>query len=177
MNLFIFDYYISTYMRIKFLFISLLIILAAGKIFPQEKQLFGFGELDWNTSRANVKELMKNKFDMEPGYEKDDALGYQGGHYFNEDLFLWVYFFKEEGLDEVDLVIKNNDSPVSGIFYEVVHNLSIEYGDPDLYKPDDSTAEWFYYDFPGKQLIATIKVTPYSNDKMTTIKISFLKAQ
>jgi hypothetical protein len=164
-------------MRTKFLFISLLIILATGKIFSQEKQLFGFDELDWNSSKEQVKDLMKNKYDMVPGYEKDDVIGYQGGNYFKEDLFLWVYFFNEEGLNEADLVIKKNDRPTDAIFYEVVHNLSLEYGDPDLYKPDDYTAEWFYYDLPGKKLNATIKVNPYSNDKMTSIKISFLKAE
>lgn len=164
-------------MKINFLFVSLLMILVGGEIFPQVKQLFGFSELDWNSSREQVKEWMKNKYDMEPGYEKDDAIGFQGGQYLNEDLFLWVYFFNGEGLYEVDLVIRNNNTAAGGKFYEVIHNLSVEYGDPDLYKPDENTAEWFYYDLPGKQLNATIKVSPYSNDKMTTVKISFLKTQ
>ncbi len=156
--------------------ISFLLIAASYNLFPQEKQLFGFGDLDWNSSKTQVKDFMKAKYDLSPGYEKEDAIGYQGGRYFNEDLFLWVYFFNNDSLQEVDLVVKNNGRPVGGIFYEVVHTLSNDYGDPDLYKPDDWTAEWFYYDFPGKKLKATIKVSPYSSESSTTVKISFLKS-
>ncbi|HKB86868.1 MAG TPA: hypothetical protein VKD08_11895 [Ignavibacteriaceae bacterium] len=163
-------------MRTKIFFISFIFILIAYNLFPQEKQLFGFGDLDWNSSKVQVKELMKNRYHLSPGYEREDAIGYQGGQYFKEELFLWVYFFNNDSLQEVDLVVKNNDRPVGGIFYEVVHTLSEDYGDPDLYKPDDWTAEWFYYDFPGKKLKATIKVSPYFGETSTTLKISFLKA-
>jgi hypothetical protein len=177
MKLYIFVPVINTYMKIKSLIITLLIFETAGVLYSQEKQLFGFGDLDWNSSKEEVKDFMKNKYDLLPGYEKDDAIGYQGGSYLKQELFLWVYFFDEKGLQEADLVVKNSAGPAGGIFYEVVHNLTVEYGDPDLYKPDDWTAEWFYYDFPGKHLNATIKVSPYSNDEMTTIKISFLKVR
>jgi hypothetical protein len=164
-------------MRIKFFLIAIFFTLTSLEMFGQEKQLFGFGELDWYSSRDNVKDLMKSQYNLLPGYEKDDALGYQGGHYFGEDLFLWVYYFDAQGLNQADLVIKAGDRKSDGIFYELVHTLSGEYGSPDMYKPDEQTAEWYYYDLPGKKLDATIKVSPYSNDKMTTIKITFLKVQ
>ncbi len=163
-------------MKTIIFFISFFFVVISCNLFPQEKQLFGFGDLDWNSSKEQVKALMKSRYDLSPGYEKEDAIGYQGGKYFKEDLFLWVYFFNNDSLQEVDLVVKSNDRPVGAIFYEVVHTLSVDYGDPDLYKPDDWTAEWFYYDFPGKKLKATIKVSPYAGESSTTVKISFLKA-
>lgn len=164
-------------MRMKFYFIVMFFTLASFGMFGQEKQLFGFGELDWFSSRDQVKDLMKSQYNLSPGYEKDDALGYQGGHYFGEDLYLWVYYFNLQGLQQVDLVIKAGDRKSDAIFYELVHTLTGVYGDPDMYKPDEQTAEWYYYDLPGKKLDATIKVSPYSNDKMTTIKATFFKIQ
>jgi len=161
-------------MRIILVLISFQLFFIANLIYSQEKQLSGFGELDWKSSREAVKDLMKDKYALLPGYEKDDAIGYQDGRYFNQDLFMWVYFFDKQGLHEVDLVVKNINRMMAGLFSEVVHSLTEEYGDPDLYKPDDWTAEWYYYDIPKKQLNATIKVSPYSNDRMTTIKITFL---
>ncbi len=162
-------------MKTKSFLILLLSFGISSVFYSQEKQLFGFNDLDWNSSKETVKEFMKVKYNLLPGYERDDAIGYQGGNYLKQDLFIWVYFFDEKGLQEVDLVIKNEDRPLAGIFYEVVHSLTVEYGDPDLFKPDDWNAEWFYYDFPGKQLKATIKVSPYSDEKITRIKISYLK--
>jgi hypothetical protein len=163
-------------MKTKLIFIFILLLIFPSLLRSQEKQLFGFDELDWDSSKEAVKDFMNTRYDMLPGYEKNDAIGYQGGRYLNQNLFIWVYFFNDDGLQEVDLVVKNNDRPVGGIFHEVVHSLTEEYDDPDLYKPDDWIAEWFYYDLPGKHLNATIKVSPYSNEDMTSIKISFLKA-
>ncbi len=162
----------TSFILVWFLFTALISVTRA-----QEKQLFGFEELDWESSRQTVKDYMKNKYDMEPGYEKHDAIGYQGGKYLKQNIFLWVYFFDDEGLDETDLVIKSSGRPLGAIFSETVHELTVNYGDPDLYKPDDWDAEWFYYDFPGKHLKATIKVSPWSDDKISSIKISFLKAE
>lgn len=159
----------------KTLSLLFVFIMISLPLHPQEKQLFGFDELEWYSSKETVKDYMNKKYDMLPGYEREDALGYEGGQYLNQALFLWVYFFNDKGLQEVDLVIKNHNRPVGGIFSEIVHSLSMKYGDPNLYKPDDWTAEWFYFDFPGKKLTATIKVSPYSNEKMTSIKIAFLK--
>lgn len=177
MKLYIFVSVINMKMKLKTLLITLLLLVTTGSLYSQEKQLFGFGDLDWNSSKQTVTEFMKNKYDLNPGYEREDAIGYQGGRYLKQDLYIWVYFFDGKGLQEVDLVIENAGRPPGGIFYEVVHSLTVEYGDPDLFKPDDWTAEWFYYDFPGKQLEATIKVSPYSNEKVTRIKISFLKTR
>lgn len=165
----------GTIMKTQLIFILTLLLIFPVLIRPQEKQLFGFDELDWDSSKEVVKDFMNTRYDMLPGYEKEDALGYHGGRYLNQNLFLWVYFFNDEGLQEVDLVVKNSNSPVGGIFHEVVHSLTQEYGDPDLYKQDDWVAEWFYFDFPGKHLNATIKVSPYSNENMTSIKVSYLK--
>ena len=167
---------ISTSMRTSFIISWFLLTSIISVSRSQEKQLFGFGDLDWGSSQATVKEYMKNKFDMEPGYERGDAIGYQGGHIFKQDMFLWVYFFNHKGLTETDLVIKSSGRPLGGIFSETVHELTLDYGDPDLYKPDDWNAEWFFYDFPGKHLKAVIKVLPYSDDKISSIKISFLKS-
>jgi hypothetical protein len=174
-DLYIFVSIKGIHMRIKPLSFFIILILISLPLPAQEKQLFGFDDLDWYSSKDAVKDYMNKKYDMSPGYERDDALGYQGGSYLKQDLFLWVYFFNEKGLQEVDLVIKNQDRPVGGIFAEVVQSLTPKYGDPDLYKPDDWIAEWYYFDFPGKQLNATIKVMPYSNENMTSIKITFLK--
>jgi hypothetical protein len=118
---------------------------------------------------------MEEKYHLIPGYEKDDAIGYQGGNYFDQDLHIWVFFFNDSGLNEIDLVVKNNNRPVAEIFYQVVHTLTADYGDPDLFIPEDWTAEWYYFDLPGKRLNATIKISPYSNDEITSIKIAFLK--
>ncbi len=153
----------------------LIVQILTVSLYPQEKQLFGLGPFDWNSSKETVKEIMSEKFNLIPGYEKESALGFEGGKYFGEDIHVWVFFFNEDRLGEADLVIKNTDRPVEAIFYEVVHTLSEEYGDPDLYKADDWTAEWYYYDLQGKKLSATIKVSPYSYEKVTSIKISFLK--
>ena len=161
----------------KILLAAYLITITFYQSFAQEKQLYGFGDLDWNTSMQTVKDYMKNKYDMLPGYEKNDAIGFQGGRYLDKDLYLWVYFFGEEGLNEVDLIIRNNNSPVGGIFDQVTHQLITEYGNPDLYKPDDWNAEWFYYDFSGKKLNATIKVSSYEYNQRTTIKITFLSIE
>lgn len=144
-------------------------------VFPQEKQLLGLTPFDWDSSKESVKQIMSEKFNLLPGYEKEDAIGFEGGKYFGENLHLWVFFFKEDKLDEIDMVIKNLNRPVNAIFYEVVHNIVDEYGDPDLFKADDWIAEWYYYDISGKKLNATIKVSPYTNEIMTSIKISFLK--
>jgi hypothetical protein len=160
-----------------FLFATYLITITFYQSFAQEKQLYGFGALEWGASKLIVKEYMESKYDLFPGYEKDGAIGYQGGHFFNQDLYLWVYFFNEEGLEEVDLVIRNNNSPAGGIFSEVMHQLILEYGDPELYKPDDWNAEWFYYDSSGKKLNATIKVSSYEYNQRTTIKITFLSIE
>ncbi len=153
-----------------------LLIAFISVIRPQEKQLFGFGDLDWGSSHNEVKNFMKNKYEISPGYERDDAIGYQGGNYFGQDMFLWVYFFDESGLEETDLVIQNYGRPLGGIFSETVHNLTVTFGDPDLYKPNDWEAEWLYYDFPGKHLKAAIKVSPWSDDKISSIKITFIKS-
>jgi hypothetical protein len=156
-----------------FLFLCLLFFLI--DVYPQEKQLFGFGPIDWGSSKDQVKGIMKEKFNLLPGYEKEDAVGFEGGKYFGEDIHIWVFFFDVDKLNEADLVVQNIDRPSEAIFYEVVHNISDDYGDPDLFKADDRTAEWFYYDLSGKKLSGTIKVSPYSSDKMTSIKITFLK--
>ena len=159
----------------KILFAIYLITITFYQSSAQEKQLFGFEDLDWGASKLIVKEYMGSKYDLFPGYETEDAIGYQGGHCFDQDLYLWVYFFGEEGLSEVDLIVKNDNSPVAGIFSEVTHQISMKYGDPDLYKPDDWNAEWFYYDFSGKKLNATIKISTYTYKNRTTIKVTFLK--
>lgn len=175
MNLSIFVSLKGTTMKSILSIFFICLIILPGIVYSQEKQLFGFDELDWNSSKESVKDFMKDRYDMQPGYEKDDAIGYQGGRYLNQNLYIWVYFFGEEGLQEVDLVINNKKRPVGGIFSEIVHNLTEGYGDPDLYKPDDWIAEWFYFDLPEKHLKSTIKVAPYSTEKMTTIKVTFLK--
>lgn len=164
-------------MRISFILVWFLLSALLCVTRSQEKQLFGFGDLDWGSSRQTVKDYMKNKYDMDPGYEKDDAIGYQGGKFLKQNIFLWVYFFDNKGLEETDLVIKNNGRPLGAIFSEVVHELTVIYGDPDLYKPDDWDSEWFYYDFPGKHLKAAIKVSPWSDDKISSIKITFLESK
>ncbi len=164
-------------MKTLLLMILFLFASSISVSLSQEKQLFGFSDLDWGSSREVVKEYMKDNFNLTPGYEKNDAIGYQGGHYFGQDLFLWVYFFGEKGLDQTDLVIKNNGRPLGAIFSEIVHKLTVGHGDPDLYQPDDWKAEWFYYDFPGKHLKATIKVSPWTDDKMSSIKITFLNSE
>lgn len=146
-------------------------------IFPQEKQLFGFGPFDWNSSKEIVKDIMKEKFNLLPGYEKDDAIGFEGGEHFGEKMHMQVFFFEQNNLNEVDLVIKNINRPVSAIFYEVIHNMNEEYGNPDLFQPDEWTAEWFYYDFPGKKLNGSIKISPYKGDNTTSIKIAFIRVK
>lgn len=163
-------------MRTTLFIIWFLLTAFTGVLRSQEKQLYGFGDLDWGTSRQEVKDYMKNKFDMLPGYERSDAIGYQGGRYFGQNLFLWVYFFNEKGLEETDLVIKNSGRPPGAIFSETVHKLTELYDDPDLYKPDDWTAEWFFYDLPGKKLTGTIKISPWSDEKASSIKITFLNS-
>ncbi len=176
-NLYIFSQINYTFMRTSFIVIWFLFAASVCVTSAQEKQLFGFGDLDWGSTREEVKNYMKSSFDMTPGYEKMDAIGYQGGSYFGQDMYLWVYFFNEKGLEETDLVIKNSDRPLGAIFSETVHKLTVDYGDPDLYKPDDWDAEWFYYDFPGKHLKAAIKISPWSDEKMSSIKISFIKSE
>lgn len=163
-------------MRTSLILIWFLLAASLCVTKSQEKQLFGFDELDWGSTRVEVKDFMESKFNISPGYEKDDAIGYQGGNYFGQDIFLWVYFFDAEGLEETDLVIQNTDRPLGPLFSETIHKLAVTYGDPDLYKPDDWDAEWFYYDFPGKHLKAAIRVSPWSDEKMSSIKISFLKS-
>ncbi len=167
----------NTIMKPVLILFWFLLTASINVIKPQEKQLFGFEGLDWGSSREQVKDYMKNKFDKVPGYERNDAIGYQGGSYLGQDIFLWVYFFDEKGLEETDLVIKNSGRPLGAVFSETVHKLTEDYGDPDLYKPDDWNAEWFYYDFPGKHLKAVIKVSPWSDENISSIKISFLKAE
>lgn len=146
-------------------------------IYPQEKQLFGFGPFDWGSSKEEIKETMKEKFNLLPGYEKDDAIGFEGGEFFGEKMHIQVFFFEENKLSEIDLIVKNINRPVTGIFYSVIHGLTEEYGDPDLYQPDEWLAEWFFYDFPGKKLNALIKISPYTNDKITTVKIAFTRVE
>ncbi len=164
-------------MKKTLIIVWFLFAAAVCVINPQEKQLYGFGDLSWGSSREEVKEYMKNNFNMIPGYERDDAIGYQGGIYFEQAMHLWVYFFNEKGLQETDLVINNNGRPLGALFSETVHKLTVEYGDPDLYKPDDWNADWFYYDFPGKHLKAAIKVSSWSDNEMSSLKISFLKTE
>ncbi|HSD63215.1 MAG TPA: hypothetical protein VLB50_05425 [Ignavibacteriaceae bacterium] len=146
-------------------------------IFAQEKQLFGFGPFDWNSGKEVVKDIMKEKFNLLPGYEKEDAIGFEGGEYFGEKMHIQVFFFEQNKLNEVDLVIENINRSVSAIFYEIIHNMNEEYGDPDLFQPDEWIAEWFYYDFPDKKLNATIKISPYTGGKKTSIKIVFLRVK
>jgi hypothetical protein len=153
----------------------LFLLFVAATTHPQVKQLYGLGPFDWNSSKEEVKAIMSEKFNLLPGYEKEDAIGFEGGKYFDQKIHIWAFFFSEDKLNEADLVINNVNRPVAAIFYEVVHTLSVDYGDPDLYQPDDWSAEWFYYDFSGKKLNATIKISPYSNEKMASIKISFVK--
>ncbi len=162
-------------MKSNFWLCVFIFLLFSASSYSQEKRLFGMGPFDWTISKEMVKQIMEEKYHLIPGYEKDDAIGYQGGNYSNQDLHLWVFFFNDSGLNEIDLVVKNNNRPVAEIFYQVVHTLTEEYGDPDLFKPNDWTAEWFYFDHPGKRLNATIKISPYSNDEITSIKIAFLK--
>ena len=162
-------------MKKIFWFYLLFSQLSIISIYPQEKQLFGLGPFDWGISKEEVKSLMKDKFDLLPGYQKADAIGFESGKYFGENIHVWAFFFNEDKLNEVDLVIKNDSGSVGSIFYGVVHNISDEHGDPDLFKPDDWTAEWYYYEIPGKKLNATIKISPYSGEGATTIKITFLK--
>ncbi len=164
-------------MKIIFGFTVLLLQFFTIIIYPQEKQLFGMGPIDFNSSTDAVKEIMKEKFNLMPGYEKEDAIGFEGGEYFGEKLHIWAFFFKNNKLIQIDLVVKNINRPATAIFYNVNHNLAEEYGDPDLYQPDEWLSEWFYYDFPGKKIIASIKVTPYTDDNTTTIKISFVKVE
>lgn len=164
-------------MKIIFGLSVLLLQYVTVFIYPQEKQLFGMGPFDFNSSGDDVKGIMKEKFELLPGYEKEDAIGFEGGAYFGEKMHIWVFFFEDNKLNEVDLVVKNINRPTAAIFYNIIHNLTDEYGDPDLYQPDEWTAEWFYYDFQGKKIIDTIKVSPYTDDNITTIKISFIKVE
>jgi hypothetical protein len=157
--------------------ISLLLVpFLSLLIYPQEKQLFGFGPFDFNSSREVVRELMKEKFDKIPGYEKEDVMGFEDLEFFHEKIHLCAFFFENDMLDEVDLVVENINRPTTAIFYNVIHYMTEEYGDPELYQPDEWTAEWFYYDLPGKKIIAVIKLSPYNINNVTTIKISFVKA-
>jgi hypothetical protein len=161
----------------RILVLLILVISTTLVVSAQEKKLLGVGFFNWGISKEEVKQEMRSKFDLQPGYNEDNALGFQGGTYLNEKLHIWVFYFSEDKLNEIDLVIKNENSPVAQIFYEVMHNLTQEFSDPDLYKPDYWKAEWFYYDMPGNKINATINVAPYSTEKDTTIKLTFTKVE
>jgi len=70
---------------------------------------------------------MSEAYNLKPGYEKEDAIGFSGGSFLSRKVYIWSFQFYNNKLHTVIIVFRNT-SDLNQLRNDIISGLSEKYG-------------------------------------------------